>query len=80
MKLRAVVTAIMLVIVTSVSSWSEVLWHRYCVLELELSDSACYLTRWLLPRSTKSLQCSGSTAFCFFQRPIQPDLTFAIVR
>lgn len=54
-ELRAVAAAVVVVIVTSVSGWPKVLWHRYCILELKLSDSACYLTRWLLPRSPKSL-------------------------
>lgn len=80
MKLRAVVATIVVVIVTSVSGWPKVLWHRYCVLQLKLSDSACYLARWLFPTSTSSTHCSGSTAFGFFQRPIKPNRTFAIVR
>lgn len=49
------VAAVVIVIVTSVPDWSKMLWHRYRILELKLLDSACYLTRWLLPRSTKSL-------------------------
>jgi hypothetical protein len=80
MKLRAVGAAFVVVIVASVSGWPKVLGHRYCVLELKLSNSACYLAGWLLPASTPSTHCSGSTAFGFLQRPIHPERTFAIVR
>jgi hypothetical protein len=80
MKLRAVVAAVVVVVVASVSGWPKVLWHRYCVLEFKLSNSACHLARWFIPTSASSTHCSGSTAFGFFQRPIKPERTFAIVR
>jgi hypothetical protein len=80
MKLRSVVAAIVVVVMTSVSGWPKVLWHRYCVLQLKFSNPACYLTRWPFPTSTSSTHCSELTAFGFFQRPIKPDRTFAIVR
>ena len=80
MQLRAMVAVAIVVVMSSVSGGLKVLWHRYRVHKLKLSDSGCYLAGWLFSTRTLSLYSSGSTAFGFPQRPIQPERTFAIAR
>jgi hypothetical protein len=76
MKLRAVGAVVF--VVSSVSCWSEVVWHRYRVLELKFSNSACNLGDGLLTRP--SLYCSGPFRFGFFHNAIQPQRDLAVRR